>query len=79
MDLLQRDPFSGEARRIDFAVIKDGRVQELHEVTNQTADKTTQSLKELNIRNNGGTYIRDRESGKLIDVSNTKTNLNRKD
>lgn len=39
-----------------------------YEVTSLTADKTEQIQKELNIRFEGGTYIRDRSTKKLIPV-----------
>ncbi|HCM43678.1 MAG: Rhs-related transmembrane protein, YD repeat protein [Candidatus Kaiserbacteria bacterium GW2011_GWC2_49_12] len=76
---IAKDPFTGEGRRIDFAVIQNGRVQGLHEVTSQTADKATQTLKEDSIRQAGGTFIKDRQTGNLINASQTKTQLNRVD
>ncbi len=51
------DPLTGTARRIDSVVIQDGRVLDSVEVTSMTASKDAQVLKELRIRNNGGTYI----------------------
>lgn len=43
------------------------------EVTSPTANKNAQQFKEQNIRNNGGTYIRDRQTGSLINVSKKLT------
>lgn len=63
------DPFSGEARRIDAVVIQNRRVVDSVEVTSLTANKDAQFLKEMNIRNNGGTFIRDRATGQLLDIS----------
>ena len=45
-----RDPETGEARRIDFVVVKDGQVVDSIEVTSETADKTGQTAKEERIR-----------------------------
>lgn len=53
-----RDPETGEARRIDFVVVKDGQVVDSIEVTSETADKTGQTAKEERIREAGGNYIR---------------------
>jgi hypothetical protein len=53
-----RDPETGEARRIDFVVVKDGQVVDSIEVTSETADKTGQTAKEERIRDAGGNYIR---------------------
>ena len=50
-----RDPETGEARRIDFVVVKDGKVVDSIEVTSKTADKTQQSAKEDRIRRAVGT------------------------
>ncbi|MDR0363513.1 MAG: hypothetical protein LBH92_00595, partial [Bacteroidales bacterium] len=48
-----RDPVTGEARRIDFVVIKDGKVVDSIEVTSKTAPKDEQTAKENRIRENG--------------------------
>lgn len=69
---IARDAF-GSARRLDFAVIKDGKVKGLYEVTSPTANKNAQQFKEQFIRESGGTYIRDRQTGNLIDVSKKPT------
>ena len=53
-----RDPETGEARRIDFVVVKDGQVVDSIEVTSETADKTGQTAKEERIIDAGGNYIR---------------------
>jgi hypothetical protein len=53
-----RDPETGEARRIDFVIVKDGQVVDSIEVTSETADKTGQTAKEERIREAGGNYIR---------------------
>ena len=62
------DPQTGEARRIDYAVIKDGEVVRSVEVTSETADKTAQMAKETRIREAGGDFIQDRRTGKLVPV-----------
>lgn len=61
-----KDPETGEARRIDFAVIKDGEVVKSVEVTSETADKTAQLAKEDRIREAGGNYIVDRRTGEIV-------------
>ena len=62
-----RDPETGEARRIDFAVInEDGEVVKSAEVTSETADKTAQMAKEERIREAGGNYIEDRRTGEYV-------------
>lgn len=53
-----KDPETGEARRIDFVVVQDGKVVESVEVTSKTAPKETQCAKEERIRENGGNYIK---------------------
>lgn len=63
-----KDPVTGEKRRIDFVVTKDGKVVDSVEVTSKTADKTEQSAKEERIRANGGNYIKDSD-GNLIRMS----------
>ena len=65
-----RDPESGEARRIDFVIIKDGKVVDSVEVTSKTADKTAQSAKESRIRDAGGNYVRD-SNGNLVEIPPT--------
>jgi hypothetical protein len=63
-----KDPVTGEARRIDHVVIKDGKVIETVETTSMTVDKSLQIAKEMRIRSTGGNFIRDRVTGKLIDL-----------
>lgn len=53
-----RDSETGEARRIDFVIVKDGKVVDSIEVTSETADKTAQTAKEERIREAGGNYVR---------------------
>jgi hypothetical protein len=67
-----RDPGIQEAgglegtRRLDFVVIKDGKVIKSVEVTSESAPKTLQSAKEDRIRAEGGNYILDRTTGELV-------------
>jgi hypothetical protein len=73
-----KDPVSGEARRIDFVISKDGAVVKSVEVTSLTADKREQMNKEYNIRNNGGNYIKD-SNGELVKFpSNVDTQVERR-
>jgi uncharacterized protein RhaS with RHS repeats len=59
----------GTARRVDFVVKRaDGSWQPI-EVTSKTANKTLQLLKESEIREAGGKFVRDPLTKKLIEVS----------
>lgn len=71
-----RDPVTGEARRIDFAVIKDGEVVKSVEVTSENAYKKAQLEKEDRIREAGGNYIVDRRTGEIVPFAhNVKTEI----
>lgn len=72
------DPLTGEGRRIDSIVIQNGGVLDSVEVTSMNANKAAQIAKEMRIRNSGGTFIRDRATGNLIDISNVPTRIIRK-
>ena len=74
-----RDPETGEARRVDFVVVKDGKVVDSVEVTSKTADKTEQSAKENRIRDAGGNYVRD-SAGNLVEVpADVQTRIERRE
>ncbi len=60
-----KDDLTGQARRIDFVVVKDGVVIDSVEVTSETAPKEAQLAKEQRIRENGGNYIKDPETGEI--------------
>ncbi|MGZ0084918.1 hypothetical protein ACWNXI_04885 [Caldibacillus thermoamylovorans] len=64
-----RDDVTGQARRIDFVVIKDGVVVNSIEVTSETASKEEQMAKEERIREKGGNYIKDPETGEIYKFS----------
>jgi uncharacterized protein RhaS with RHS repeats len=69
-----RDQF-GKARRVDFVVKgKDGKGTSI-EVTSKTADKRAQIDKERSIRNRGGTYVRDPNTKKLVEVVNVSREI----
>lgn len=63
-----KDPVTGEARRIDFTVTKDGKFVKSIEVTSETAPKDAQIAKENRIRDEGGNFIKDRDTGELIEI-----------
>ena len=66
----------GTGRRVDFVVLDDkGKAKFSVEVTSKTADKTDQINKEGQIRNKGGTFVRNPNNGDLVDVSNTPTRI----
>jgi len=73
-----KDPETGEARRIDFVVTRDGQVEKSVEVTSETAPKDAQSAKEARIRAAGGNYIKDRDTGQLVEMpKNVQTEIRR--
>lgn len=61
-----RDPVTGEGRRVDFVVIKDGQVVKSVEVTSMNSPKDSQVAKESRIREAGGNYVGDRRTGDLV-------------
>jgi len=63
------DPVTGTGRRLDHAVIENGRGRATVETTSRTASKESQLAKQRRIMNNGGHFIRDRRTGQLIDIS----------
>lgn len=73
------DSKTGEARRLDFVIVKNNKVVDSVEVTSKTADKTKQIAKENRIRENGGNYIKD-NNGNLIEIPKTvQTRIERRD
>jgi hypothetical protein len=57
----------GTGRRVDHAVIENGRARTV-ETTSLTADKRNQISKERDIIDNGGTYVRDRSTKQVVPV-----------
>jgi len=73
-----KDQETGKTRRIDFIVSKDGKVVKSTEVTSETAPKEAQIAKEGRIRNEGGNFIKDRDTGQLIGIpKDTRTGVRR--
>lgn len=72
------DPISGERRRIDFVVTKEGKAVDSIEVTSITADKDGQMAKENRIREAGGTYIKNPTTGELVSVKDISTRIERR-
>lgn len=68
-----RDPVTGEARRVDFVVIEDGKVIKSYEVTSLTAPKEDQMAKENRLREIGGDYMKDGVTGKLLQFDDNVT------
>ncbi|MDR0651675.1 MAG: hypothetical protein LBG12_00065, partial [Synergistaceae bacterium] len=74
-----KDPETGEGRRVDFAIIKDGKVVDMVEVTSNTAGKAEQTAKEERIRDAGGNYTKD-TNGNLVEIpSDVRTRIERRD
>ena len=67
----------GTARRIDHVVIENGMAVKSVETTSMTASKTAQQAKEQGIRDAGGTFVRDRTTGKLVDFKDVPTKIER--
>lgn len=67
-----KDSETGEARRIDFIVSKNGEVVKSIEVTSETAPKDAQIAKEDRIRDAGGNFIKDRDTGQLVEIPKDK-------
>ncbi len=73
-----KDPETGEARRIDFTVSKDGQIVKSIEVTSETAPKDAQIAKEDRIRDAGGNFIKDRDTGQIVEIpKNNQTEVRR--
>lgn len=71
---------NGSKRRVDFAVVKDGKVVDMVEVTSKNATKTDQMKKEYDIRAKGGNYIKNPETGDLYRIpDNVNTRIERRD
>jgi len=72
------DPLSSEARRIDFVVTQNGKILDSVEATSVSAKKASQIAKEMRIRQSGGHFIRDRDTGQLLDIREVPTRIIRK-
>ena len=59
-------------------MIQAGEARYLVETISKTADKAAQVAKDVRIRANGGTFIRDKVTRKLIDVSSIPTRIEEK-
>jgi RHS repeat-associated protein len=69
------DPLTGEGRRLDFVITSGLHGLYSVEVTSKTASKLAQLAKERRIRQLGGTFIRDRVTGELIDLAMVPTRV----
>lgn len=73
------DEQTGQKRRVDFVVVKDGKVVDMVEVTSKTAPKREQLSKEYRIRDNGGNYIKDYDGNICRIPDNVETRVERRD
>lgn len=73
------DKETGTKRRIDFVVIKDGKVVDMIEVTSKTAAKREQLAKEYRIRTAGGNYVKDSQGNIYRIPDNVETRVERRD
>jgi RHS repeat-associated protein len=62
------DPVTGKGRRVDEVVFDGKGGAKSHEITGPNVDKTAQAAKEQRILDNGGTYVRDRQTGDLCKI-----------
>jgi len=76
---IAKDVETGTGRRIDHVVIKDGKAVKSEETTSMTASKSAQNAKENRIRDDGGTFVKDRTTGQLVDLKDVPTDLHRRD
>lgn len=74
-----KDFLTGTGRRIDHVVVDHGAVVKKVETTSAEASKDAQIAKERRIMNEGGTFIRDRESGSLIDSGDQPSEVIRRE
>lgn len=74
-----KDEKIGEARRIDFCVVKEKKVIDMVEVTSKTAPKIEQIAKEYRIRENGGNYIKDKNNELIKIPENVETRIERRE
>ena len=73
------DEQTGQKRRIDIVVVKDGKVVDMVEVTSKTAPKQEQLQKEYRIRSMGGNYIKD-DNGNVCRIpNNVETRVDRRE
>jgi len=70
------DPETGGRRRLDFVVADgSGEACRVLEVTSPVAPKELQSAKESRIREAGGTFVRDPETQRLVNVALIPTEI----
>lgn len=73
------DEQTGQKRRIDIVVVKNGKVVDMVEVTSKTAPKQEQLQKEYRIRSIGGNYIKD-DNGNVCRIpNNVETRVDRRE
>ena len=69
----------GTARRLDHVVMKEDGTGYIVETTSKTADKEKQLQKQVEIiLDHGGHYIKDKNTGKIVDVSGYRQHLSRR-
>lgn len=73
------DKVSGTSRRLDHVVVQNGKVIKIVETTSPAANKFDQALKEESIKRAGGVYVRDRATGRLVDIRAIQTDTARVD
>ncbi|MFC3813328.1 RHS repeat domain-containing protein [Lacihabitans lacunae] len=76
---IAKDPITGEGRRIDHVVIENGKAKDVVETTSKTANKIKQFDKEERIRDNGGTFVRDRITRELVNIKEISTRTSRRE
>jgi hypothetical protein len=66
---IAREAKTGQARRLDFVVFQGDKAISTIEVTSKQASKVAQAAKELRIREAGGRYLLNPETGKLVKLA----------
>ncbi len=74
-----KDGITNTGRRIDHVVVEDGQVLRKVETTGKVTSKDAQIAKERRILESGGRYVRDRETGDLIDAGNKTSEIIRRE
>ncbi len=63
------DPITQQGQRVDEVVFDGKGGAKAYEITRPGVDKTAQAAKEQRILDNGGHYVRDRQTGELCKIS----------
>lgn len=74
-----KDGLTNQGRRVDHVVVEEGQVTRKVETTGLKTSKDAQIAKERRILESGGRYVRDRETGNLIDAGSKTSEIIRRE